>query len=76
MKPGALDAKTKELICLAASVANDWHDRTAAHTHFAKTEGPPSQRTCPPCVVPGRGERSCPEPGSAACVSSRGAAIR
>lgn len=39
MAPGALDAKTKELIYLAVSVANGCHYCTASHTHFAKTKG-------------------------------------
>jgi len=39
MQPGALDAKTKELIYLAVSVANGCHYCTASHTHLAKTKG-------------------------------------
>jgi AhpD family alkylhydroperoxidase len=39
MAPGALDAKTKELIYLAVSVANGCHYCTASHTHLAQTKG-------------------------------------
>ena len=39
MAPGALDAKTKELIYLAVSVANGCHYCSASHTHLAKTKG-------------------------------------
>jgi AhpD family alkylhydroperoxidase len=39
MQPGALDAKTKELIYLAVSVANGCHYCSASHTHLAKTKG-------------------------------------
>ena len=39
MAPGALDAKTKELIYLAVSVANGCHYCSASHSHFAQTKG-------------------------------------
>ena len=39
MQPGALDAKTKELIYLAVSVANGCHYCTASHTNLAKNKG-------------------------------------
>jgi AhpD family alkylhydroperoxidase len=43
MQPGALDAKTKELIYLAVSVANGCHYCTASHTAFAKKKGASEQ---------------------------------
>ena len=39
MAPGALDAKTKELIYLAVSVANGCHYCSASHTNLAKGKG-------------------------------------
>jgi AhpD family alkylhydroperoxidase len=39
MAPGALDAKTKELIYLAVSVANGCHYCSASHTALAKKKG-------------------------------------
>jgi AhpD family alkylhydroperoxidase len=39
MAPGALDAKTKELIYLAVSIANGCHYCSASHTNLAKTKG-------------------------------------
>lgn len=39
MAPGALDAKTKELIYVAVSVANGCHYCSASHSHLAKTKG-------------------------------------
>jgi AhpD family alkylhydroperoxidase len=39
MAPGALDAKTKELIYLAVSVANGCHYCSASHSHFASQKG-------------------------------------
>lgn len=39
MAPGALDAKTKELIYLAVSVANGCHYCSASHTSLAKGKG-------------------------------------
>jgi len=39
MQPGALDARTKELIYLAVSVANGCHYCTASHTALAKQKG-------------------------------------
>ncbi len=39
MAPGALDAKTKELIYLAVSVANGCDYCSASHTHLAKGKG-------------------------------------
>jgi AhpD family alkylhydroperoxidase len=39
MAPGALDARTKELIYLAVSVANGCHYCSASHTHLAKGKG-------------------------------------
>jgi AhpD family alkylhydroperoxidase len=39
MQPGALDAKTKELIYLAVSIANGCHYCTASHTAQAKQKG-------------------------------------
>jgi AhpD family alkylhydroperoxidase len=43
MKPGALDAKTKELIYLAVSVANGCHYCSASHTALAKKKGATEQ---------------------------------
>lgn len=39
MQPGALDARTKELIYLAVSVANGCHYCSASHTNLAKGKG-------------------------------------
>ena len=39
MAPGALDAKTKELIYLAVSIANGCHYCSASHTNLAKGKG-------------------------------------
>ncbi len=39
MQPGALDAKTKELIYLAVSVANGCHYCSASHSAFAAKKG-------------------------------------
>jgi AhpD family alkylhydroperoxidase len=39
MQPGALDAKTKELIYLAVSVANGCHYCSASHTALAQKKG-------------------------------------
>ena len=39
MQPGALDARTKELIYLAVSVANGCHYCSASHTSLAKGKG-------------------------------------
>jgi len=39
MAPGALDARTKELIYLAVSVANGCHYCSASHTNLAKGKG-------------------------------------
>ena len=39
MAPGALDAKTKELIYLAVSVANGCEYCSASHTNLAKGKG-------------------------------------
>jgi AhpD family alkylhydroperoxidase len=39
MQPGALDAKTKELIYVAVSVANGCHYCSASHTALAKKKG-------------------------------------
>jgi AhpD family alkylhydroperoxidase len=43
MQPGALDAKTKELIYLAVSVANGCHYCSASHTALAKKKGATEQ---------------------------------
>jgi AhpD family alkylhydroperoxidase len=43
MAPGALDAKTKELIYLAVSVANGCHYCTASHTALAQKKGASEQ---------------------------------
>jgi len=43
MAPGALDAKTKELIYLAVSVANGCHYCSASHTALAKKKGATEQ---------------------------------
>lgn len=43
MQPGALDAKTKELVYLAVSVANGCQYCTASHTHLAKSKGATEQ---------------------------------
>jgi AhpD family alkylhydroperoxidase len=43
MQPGALDAKTKELVYLAVSVANGCQYCTASHTHLAKAKGATEQ---------------------------------
>ena len=43
MTPGALDAKTKELIYLAVSVANGCHYCSASHTALAKKKGATEQ---------------------------------
>jgi AhpD family alkylhydroperoxidase len=39
MAPGALDARTKELIYLAVSIANGCHYCTASHTALAQKKG-------------------------------------
>ncbi len=39
MQPGALDAKTKELIYLAVSVANGCHYCSASHSNIATNKG-------------------------------------
>lgn len=39
MQPGALDAKTKELIYVAVSIANGCHYCTASHTALATRKG-------------------------------------
>ena len=43
MQPGALDAKTKELIYLAVSVANGCHYCSASHTALAQKKGATEQ---------------------------------
>ncbi|MBN8929080.1 MAG: alkylhydroperoxidase [Rhodospirillales bacterium 69-11] len=43
MQPGALDAKTKELIYLAVSVANGCHYCTASHSALAQKKGATEQ---------------------------------
>jgi AhpD family alkylhydroperoxidase len=43
MQPGALDAKTKELIYLAVSIANGCHYCTASHTALAQRKGATEQ---------------------------------
>jgi AhpD family alkylhydroperoxidase len=43
MQPGALDAKTKELIYLAVSIANGCHYCSASHTGLALKKGATEQ---------------------------------
>ena len=43
MQPGALDAKTKELIYVAVSIANGCHYCTASHSALAQRKGASEQ---------------------------------